>query len=284
MKNYSPKTVKLFLLEGDPTGAKKIQLSNWSGIAFVVPRNKLEIIKKRDELKKQCLYFLMGGSSLSQEVYIGEAENFQKRIPQHQSKDFWNVCIVFLAKDENLSKAHVRFLEAAFVAECQKANRAKLHNANNPEGSKLPEEDTWEMEEFKQNIKLILSTLGYTFHENATARDKSYKKYFIKAKGLKAKGIYTSEGIVVLEGSHVTKTEAPSINDYLKNLRQEKENDVSMVDKGEYFEVVQRITFSSLSTAAGFVLGRSSNGWIEWKDISGKTIDEIERKSLEENK
>jgi len=144
MKNYSPKTVKLFLLEGDPTGAKKIQLSNWSGIAFVVPRNKLEIINKRAELKKQCLYFLMGGSSLSPEVYIGEAENFQKRILQHQSKDFWNVCIVFLAKDENLSKAHVRFLEAAFVKECQKANRAKLHNANNPEGSKLPEEDTWD--------------------------------------------------------------------------------------------------------------------------------------------
>jgi len=46
MKNYSPKTVKLFLLEGDPTSAKKVQLSNWSGIAFVIPRNKLEIIKR----------------------------------------------------------------------------------------------------------------------------------------------------------------------------------------------------------------------------------------------
>lgn len=284
MKNYSPKTVKLFLLEGDPTGAKKVQLSNWSGIAFVVPRNKLEIINKRDELKKQCLYFLMGGSSLSPEVYIGEAENFQKRIPQHQSKDFWNVCIVFLAKDENLSKAHVSFLEAAFVAECQKANRAKLHNANNPEGAKLPEEDTWEMEEFKQNIKLILSTLGYTFHENATATDKSREKYFIKAKGLEAKGIYISEGMVVLEGSQITKEEAPSIHDYLKNFRQEKKQDGSMVDKGKYFEVIQRITFSSLSTAAGFVLGRSANGWTEWRDISGKTIDEIERKSLGENK
>lgn len=284
MKNYSPKTVKLFLLEGDPTGAKKVQLSNWSGIAFVIPRNKLEIINKRDELKKQCLYFLMGGSSLSPEVYIGEAENFQKRIPQHQSKDFWNVCIVFLAKDENLSKAHVRFLEAAFVAECQKANRAKLHNSNNPEGAKLSEEDTWEMEEFKQRIKLILSTIGYTFHENAAEKDKPHEKYFIKAKGLEAKGIYTSEGMLVLEGSRIIKEEAPSIHDYLKNLRQEKEHDGSMIDKGGYFEVVQRITFSSLSTAAGFVLGRSANGWTEWKNNTGKTIDKIKRKNLEKKK
>ena len=284
MKNYSPKTVKLFLLEGDPTSAKKVQLSNWSGLAFVIPRNKLEIINKRKELKKQCLYFLIGGSSLSPEVYIGEAENFQKRISQHQSKDFWNACIVFFSKDENLSKAHVRFLESAFIVECQKANRAKLHNSNIPQGDKLPEEDTWEMEEFKQNIKLILSTLGYTFHENATATDKSYEKYFIKAKGLEAKGIYISEGMVVLEGSQITKEEAPSIHDYLKNLRQEKKQDGSMVDKGEYFEVIKRITFSSLSTAAGFVLGRSANGWTEWRDISGKSIDEIERKSLGKNK
>ena len=58
MKNLSPKTIKLFLLEGDPTGVKKVQLSNWSGLAFVIPRNKLEVINKREELNKQCLYFL----------------------------------------------------------------------------------------------------------------------------------------------------------------------------------------------------------------------------------
>ncbi|HEX7586479.1 MAG TPA: GIY-YIG nuclease family protein, partial [Patescibacteria group bacterium] len=79
MKNFSPKTIKLFLLDGDPTGAKKVQLSNWSGMAFVIPRNKLEVVNKREELDKQCLYFLVGGTSISSEVYIGEAENFQKR-------------------------------------------------------------------------------------------------------------------------------------------------------------------------------------------------------------
>ena len=54
MKNTSPKTIKLFLLEGDPTGTKKVQLSNWSGMAFVIPRNKLEIINERGEFRKQC--------------------------------------------------------------------------------------------------------------------------------------------------------------------------------------------------------------------------------------
>jgi len=281
MKSISPKTIKLFLLDGDPTGAKKVQLSNWSGMAFVIPRNKLEVVNKREELGRQCLYFLIGGTSVSPEVYIGEAENFQKRIPQHQSKDFWNTCVVFLAKDENLSKAHVRFLEASFVDECKQANRAKLHNGNSPEGSKLSEEDESEMQEFKQNIKLVLSTLGYTFHEIASISDKTFEKYFIKAKGLEAKGIYTSEGMIVLEGSQVAKEETPSIHDYLRNLRSEKVQEQALIDKGEYFEVQQKITFSSLSTAAGFVMGRTANGWNEWKNAAGKTIDEIERKSLE---
>jgi len=282
MKNSVPKTIKLFLLEGDPTGVKKVQLINWSGLAFVIPRNKLEVINKREELNKQCLYFLVGGTSISPEVYIGEAENFQKRIPQHQSKDFWNTCIVFLAKDENLSKAHVRFLEATFVDDCKKANRAKMNNGNSPDGSKLSEEDESDMDEFKQNIKLVLSTLGYTFHEIASIADKSYEKYFIKAKRLEAKGIYTSEGMIVLEGSQVAKEEAPSIHEYLHNLRAEKLQEQAVTDKGNYFEVQQKITFSSLSTAAGFVMGRSANGWSEWKNSDGKTIDEIERKSLEE--
>lgn len=280
MKNISPKTIKLFLLDGDPTGAKKVQLSNWSGLSFVIPRNKLEVVNKREELSKQCLYFLIGGTSISPEVYVGEAENFQKRIPQHQSKDFWNTCVVFLAKDENLSKAHVRFLEATFVDDCKKANRAKIHNGNSPDGSKLSEEDESDMDEFKQNIKLVLSTLGYTFHEITSVTDKMYEKYFIKAKGLESKGIYTAEGMIVLEGSQVSKEEVPSIHEYLHNLRAEKIQEGAIVDKDNFFEVQQKITFSSLSTAAGFVMGRSANGWNEWKNIDGKTIDEVERKSL----
>lgn len=281
MTNMLPKTIKLFLLEGDPTGSKKVQLSNWSGVVFVIPRNKLKLVNSREELNKQCLYFLIGGTSASPEVYVGEAENFQRRIPQHQSKDFWNTCVVILAKDENLSKAHVRFLEATFIDDCKKANRAKLHNGNSPEGSKLSEEDESEMKEFQQNIKLVLSALGYTFHEIASIADKSHEKYFITAKGLEAKGIYTSEGMIIFEGSQVAKKETASIGDYLHNLRLEKLQDKILNDRGDYYEVIQRITFSSLSTAAGFVLGRRANGWIEWKNNKNKTVDEIERKNLE---
>ena len=41
------------------------------------------------------------------------------------------------------------------------------------------------------------------------------------------------------------------------------------------------VTFSSPSTAAMFCLGRPSNGWSEWKDKNGNTLDVIYRKQLE---
>ena len=37
-------------------------------------------------------------------------------------------------------------------------------------------------------------------------------------------------------------------------------------------------TFSSPSSAAIFCLGRNSNGWADWKDKDGKTLDSIYRK------
>ena len=37
-------------------------------------------------------------------------------------------------------------------------------------------------------------------------------------------------------------------------------------------------TFSTPSAAADFCIGRAANGWLEWKDKDGKTLDELYRK------
>jgi len=283
MCSNQSKTLKIFLIDGNPTGVKKVQLSNWSGLAFVIPRSRLEIINKREELTKQCLYFLLSSSFISPEVYIGEAESFQKRIGGHRDKDFWNICVVFLSKDENLSKAHVKFLEAAFISDCKNANRAKLHNANEPEGSKLSEEDSCEMLEFKGHIKIVLSALGYTFHESTgEKKDEAKIQYSIKAKGLQAQGLYTSEGFIVLVGSQISKEEVPSIPGYIHNMRAQEIKEGAIIDSGTHYEVVRNLTFDSVSASAAFVLGASANGWTAWKNAQGKTLDEIERKNTEQ--
>ena len=38
--------------------------------------------------------------------------------------------------------------------------------------------------------------------------------------------------------------------------------------------------FASPSMAAMAVMGRSANGWIEWKNPQSKTLDEVKRQSV----
>jgi len=71
-------------------------------------------------------------------VYIGEAESIKDRIKAHLEKDFWNHIVFFISKDENLTKAHIRYLEGQLIEHAKKAGRAILMN-NQGSGSKLPE-------------------------------------------------------------------------------------------------------------------------------------------------
>ena len=56
-------------------------------------------------------------------------------------------------------------------------------------------------------------------------------------------------------------------------------NDQVVVASGEKYVFEKDYVFPSPSQAAGVLLGRSANGWIEWKNKDGKTLDEVKRKN-----
>lgn len=282
MNINNAKTVKIFLIDGEPTGAKTVELSNWTGKAYLVPRNKLSKLagdaESKKDLESQCVYLLIGDSEEGKQiVYVGEAENFLIRINQHnRNKEFWNLAICFITKDENLTKSHVKYLEAKIVEKIREADRVLLENSTHPSETRLPRPERAEMEVFLKNVEIVLSTMGLTFTQRLkgqTAKD----IFFCKSSRANAKGTLTDEGFVVFKGSEISKEEVPSINNGLSILRFKAE-------KGEEFEAVndkwilkEDKVFSSPSYAAGFVLGRNANGWVEWKTKSGKTLDEEKR-------
>ena len=110
-------TIKLFLLFGDPKRLRTAELSNWSGKAIAAPRSDLESFITREELQKPGIYFLLGVDPLhgNPKAYIGEGEVVSDRIKQHKSKDFWNSAIVFVSKDSNLTKSHIKYLEGRLI-------------------------------------------------------------------------------------------------------------------------------------------------------------------------
>lgn len=275
------KTIKIFLIDGDPNGRMSCELSNWSGKAYKIPRIKIKDCSDRADLTSTAVYLLFGKDEEGKDqVYIGEAESILKRLSQHLTqKDFWNEAIVFLSKDDNLNKAHIKYLENRLFDLARITNRYKIENSITPTQSSISESDKAEMEEFLENIKMMVNTLGHkVFEEKREFKAKrKQESFFIKAaRGADGQGEPTSEGFLVFKGSKAAGTITPSMGTNLIQMREKLIEDEILVDKGEYLEFTDDSIFSSPSTAAGIVMGRSANGLSEWKKKDGTTLKDFE--------
>lgn len=275
------KTIKIFLIDGDPNGRMSCELSNWTGKAYKIPRIKVKDCVDREDLVSTGVYLLFGKNEEGKElVYIGEAESILKRLNQHlNQKDFWNETIVFISKDENLNKAHIKYLENRLFEIAQNAKRYQLENSVTPTQSSISESDRAEMEEFIENIKMLVNTLGHkVFDEKRDIKPKLKQNTFtIKAaRGADGLGEPTSDGFVVFKGSKAAGTIVNSMTSNFIKLRQKLIDDGTLINKGEYYEFSEDYIFSSPSTAAVMVMGRNANGLTEWKLKNGLTLKEFE--------
>lgn len=275
------KTIKIFLIDGDPNGRMSCELSNWSGKAYKIPRIKIKNCTDRDDLTSTGVYLLFGKDDEGKDqVYIGEAESILKRLNQQLTqKDFWNEAIIFVSKDENLNKAHIKYLENRLHDIAKLANRYKIDNSIIPTQSSISESDRAEMEEFIEYIKMLVNTLGHkVFEEKRELKPKQKQEiFFIKAaRGADAQGEPTSDGFVVFRNSKAAATIVNSMSPSFVSLRQKLIAQNVLVSKGEYFEFSDDYIFSSPSTAAVMVMGRNANGLTEWKQKDGKTLKEFE--------
>ncbi len=275
------KTIKIFLIDGDSNGRMSCELSNWSGKAYKIPRIKIKDCADRDDLTKTGVYLLFGKDEEGKDlVYIGEAESILKRLNQHLTqKDFWNESIVFLSKDNNLNKAHIKYLENRLHDIAKSANRYKVENTVTPTQSSISESDTAEMEEYIEHVKMLVSTLGHkVFEEKREVKPKKDQNvFYIKAaRGADAQGERTSDGFVVYKGSVAADSTTSSMANSSLRLRQALiDNGDLQVVEGNYVFTEDYI-FSSPTTASVIVMGRNANGLVEWKLADGRTLKEYE--------
>lgn len=282
MKKFG-KTIKLFLIDGEPSGRMTCELSNWTGKAYKIPRISIKESSSRADLKSPGIYLLFGvneeGKNL---VYIGEAETIIDRLKQHVSqKEFWSEAILFISKDENLNKAHIKYLESRLYEISKKANQYILQNNTIPTKSSISESDVAEMEEFIENIKLLTNTLGHNVFETVSDREslktKKNNSFYIKgARGADGIGIPSSKGFVVYKGSKAAKDTVKSMQQSLINIREKLISEEVLSKEESCLEFKTDYEFTSPSTAAAIVMGRNANGQIEWKLKSGVSLKEFE--------
>src|SRR6266516_1158670 len=275
-------TIKLFLVHGDAKRLRTAELSNWTGKAVAGPRSELDTVLARDEAAKSGIYFLIGTDSESGKsaVYVGEAESIRDRLRGHLDKDFWNHVLFFISKDENLTKAHGRYLEGRLIEQAKSAGRALVVNGQSS-GSKLPESDREDMEIFLERIHQLMPVLGADVLlpiGSAPAGHAERQLLVCEIKGLKATGHLTPTGFVVLKGSQAVLKERASAQQYPYTIATRKKliEDGTLVEAGNHLKFTRDSEFTSPSAAATVVHGGSANGLLAWKSKDGKTLKELE--------
>ena len=284
-----PKKIELFLVDGDPEGIVIAELSNWDAKLIKIPREELRK-SEREDLQQPGVYFLFcknddGGDS----VYIGEAENIKNRLTIHiqsynrgEKEYYWNTAVIITSN--KLNKTLIRYLENKFVEITRECNRYELLTKTTGTNGVISESDEAVMQEFIENSKITINTLGYKLlqplvskklrneEEKQNETDNESEKLYLKLKDTYGEAIQTSDGFVLLEGAKISSTTVPSTPKNVIKLRRKYEkkglieNNITKAD----------LIFTSPSQAADFVSGSNLSGPKYWKNKDGKSLNELE--------
>ena len=286
------KAIELFLVNGTADSIITAELSNWNGKAIKIPR--IEVAScKRDDIAGPGVYFLFCKEDDGDDsVYIGEAENIKDRLVQHirdnqsgKEKYYWNAAVLFTGRD--LNKAQIRYLEYRLVEIARDSKRYKVLTKNTYKNTVMKESQKSAMEEFIENIKILINALGYKVLEPvavkpaaAGAAAEVSEEYYLSAGSASATGVVTSEGFVVYKGAVINeKISEKSVSPGMIKLSEKHIAEKHVVDN----VTTEDILFNSSSAAAVFVLGYSVSGPMTWKTKDGRTLKEIETSSTDQN-
>lgn len=284
MEVIRSKTISIHLVGGNPSGIKITEISNRIIRCYEVPRILLGELSGKTELDKPALYFLFDNEG--GRVYIGKTTHFYGRVKEHnrdEEKVFWDKSIAFFAKDSSLDPGDIDYLEYQAIKEAKAVDRVNVINAGGRVKSDIHQFRQDAIEDFFDDAKIILSTLGYKLFEKPTINSKT-DIWYCNAKNTQAKGIYDEKGFVVLKDSIIDGSLRESFKeDRFQHIIDNRINTLNskaeQIDKNT-FKLKENVFFDSLNKASIFCVGGSVNAWTLWKNNEGKTMDEIVRKSL----
>lgn len=285
------KTIRIHLADGTPTGIRHAEVGNWTGQAIVCPRGRLFELRDWDECQRQGVYLLHGADPEAEQpmVYFGEAENVFDRLKTHikdPNKEFFDRVVIVTSKDENLTKAHVKYLESRMVEIAQAVDRVRVANSNTPPRPALPRSDRDVLEEFLDQTKLLLGSLGFVALEPLLAPQQASSEpvatslatteLHFRVRDVSAQAMLGDNGFVVKKGSQAVAEPKSSDKQHAKKKRQQLLRDGDVVREGDLLVFKRDVRFDSPSAAACMISGTSRNGPDGWKSAEGKTLKELE--------
>jgi hypothetical protein len=279
MVSAQAKTIQIFLPTGEPRGIRIAELTTRIVQAVLIPRSELATAKQREELDQNAVYFLFGESENAAKpiVYIGQTEEIRKRLDYHNSnKDFWRTAVLITSRTQSFTQAHIRHLEWYCITKGKEVNRFEVENDQTPGKPKIPEPIEADLLEVFETLSVLVSTLGFPVFEPITKTD-AQEKFYCRGPDADAEGELVEDGFVVRKGSKARLDIVASATEIVTAKRQQLIEGGVLKQEKKQLIFTEDYLFSSPSAGSTVVLGRSSNGWLDWKDKDGRTLHEVKR-------
>ncbi len=278
------KTIQIFLPAGDPRGVRVAEITTRIVQLIEVPRTLLDDFLKMPESNQVAVYFLFGpgDDGESQNVYIGQTGDLRKRLTKHnREKDFWQRVLVLISRTSSLTQTHALFLEWMCIQEAKKAGRYNTENGNDGSKPHTPAPLEADCMEMYDTGRTLLATLGHPLFEplvNQLGQQAAAEIFFCKRAGTNATGEYTADGFVVMKGSVGRADVSQGFQNHsFAKRRAELIAQGKIAIEGSLAVFKDDVLFSSPSGASAIVCGAASNGWLEWKNDKGVTLNELKR-------
>ena len=272
------KKLEIIYHNGQPDGIRSIRRHLSTMTTYVIPRPLLAEAKKITGINRPGIYYLINENDENKiaQIYIGQTRNGVVRLDDHnRSKDFWNKAIMFLAESKTFTLDMISGLEKFAIIKAQESKRYKVENNIVPK-YEIDEYDLAAVEEIYEEVQFIMATQGYKMNDAKSTLNEADILHTTR-NGITAFGIYDSEKFDVLEGSQINIDKPAHLQKYNRQ-REELISQQSIVNVDGKNILKVTLDFKTPSGASDFVLGGSTNGWVEWKNRDGKTLDELYRK------
>lgn len=296
MKPYG-QTIQIYLPTRDATGLRIAGIPTRTVQVFDIPRSSLGEFLEREESSRPAVYHLFGSTDMGDPgVYIGQSNNVGDRLRTHdRDRIGWERALVAISLTNEWSQTHIGYLEWESIRLARDAGRYTVENSNAGTQPHTPDPLKADCVEYLATIRQLLSTLGFPVME----RPKSAVSGFVdghgdevsesrgtgvevtlRGRGAIARGVYSSEGLLVLEGSvgrRLPGATAPHQAGWVVKIDALAESGVVEVSEdGKSYTFIKDHLFGSPSAAASILSCNNRNGRGDFKDRSGSSIAQID--------
>lgn len=286
-----PKTIQIFLPAGDPRGIRIAEITTRIVQVIEVPRSLLADFLVMPESAQVAVYFLIGASEdgVEETVYVGQTGDLRARLSAHnkaKEKDFWERALVLISRTNSLTQTHALFLEWHCLQAIRAAGRFQDENGNAGSRPFTPAPLEADCLEIFETGHALLASLGYPLFDpvgKAATASGAEEIFVCNASGASGRGLYTPDGFAVLKGSKGRREMVPSlVGTPSANHRLSLIESGVLIEEGDMLVFTADHLFRTPSGAAIALLGRTANGWLEWRTEKGQTLDELKRQKVGE--